>query len=83
MSAGETHGRQVMGIVLSGGGSDGAAGLRAVAEHGGMTLVQNPDEAAAPSMPFAAIMANHPDVCLPIEDIVRHVRAFCFHGTAV
>jgi two-component system chemotaxis response regulator CheB len=77
ISAAETHGQRVMGIVLSGGDGDGAAGLRAVAEHGGTALVQNPDEAAAPSMPRAAIMADHPDACLPIEGIVRRVCAFC------
>jgi two-component system chemotaxis response regulator CheB len=82
MSAAETHGRRVMGIVLSGGDSDGAAGLRAVAEHGGTALVQNPNEAVSPSMPQAAIMADHPDACLPIEEITRRVCAFCSHGTA-
>ena len=83
MSAAKTHGQRVMGIVLSGGDGDGAAGLRAVAEHGGTALVQNPDEAIAPSMPRAAIMADHPDACLPIEAIVGRVAAFCFHDTAV
>ena len=38
------------GIVLSGGGSDGATGLRAIAEHGGMALVRDPKEAESPSM---------------------------------
>jgi two-component system chemotaxis response regulator CheB len=77
------HGQRVMGIVLSGGDGDGAAGLRAIAEHGGTALVQNPDEAEAPSMPRAAIMADHPDACLPIKEIARRVRAFCFQGTVV
>ena len=83
MSAAKMRGQRVMGIVLSGGDGDGAAGLRAVAEHGGTALVQNPQEAIAPSMPRAAIMADHPDACLPIEEIVRRVCAFCSHGTAV
>jgi two-component system chemotaxis response regulator CheB len=83
ISAAKTHGQRVMGIVLSGGDGDGAAGLRAVAERGGTALVQDPQEAATPAMPRAAIMADHPDACLPTEEIVRHVRAFCSHGTAV
>jgi two-component system chemotaxis response regulator CheB len=82
MSAAKTHGRRVMGIVLSGGDGDGAAGLRAVAEHGGTALVQNPDESRSPSMPLAAIMADHPDACLPVEEIAQRVRAFCSRGTA-
>jgi two-component system chemotaxis response regulator CheB len=81
VSAAETHGQWVMGVVLSGGDGDGAAGLRAVAEHGGTALVQDPDEAVAPSMPHAAILADHPDACLPTEDIARCVSTFCSSGT--
>jgi hypothetical protein len=44
ISAAETHGKRVMGVVLSGGNSDGTAGLRAIAEHGGTALVQDPKE---------------------------------------
>jgi two-component system, chemotaxis family, protein-glutamate methylesterase/glutaminase len=77
ISAAKTHGQRVMGIVLSGGDGDGAAGLQAVAEHGGTALVQDPQEATTPDMPRAAILADHPDACLPIEDIVRRVCAFC------
>lgn len=82
ISAAETYGHRVMGIVLSGGDGDGAAGLRAVSEHGGIALVQNPDEAVVPSMPLAAILADHPDAC-SVEEICRRVLAFCSHDTAV
>src|SRR5437762_1798951 len=77
ISAAEAHGKRVMGIVLSGGDSDGAAGLRSIAEHGGTALVQDPKEAAAPSMPRAAIAEDHPHGCLPIEEIAKRVRSFC------
>jgi two-component system chemotaxis response regulator CheB len=77
ISAAQTQGQRVMGIVLSGGDGDGAAGLRAIAEHGGLALVQDPDEAAAPSMARAAVLADHPDACLPVEEIDRRVCAFC------
>ncbi len=80
ISAAQTQGQRVMGIVLSGGDGDGAVGLRAIAEHGGTALVQDPDEAVAPSMPRAAILADHPDACLPVEEIIRRVRAFCSDG---
>lgn len=76
-SAAETHGQRVMGIVLSGGDSDGAAGLRAIAEHGGTALVQAPEEAVAPGMPLAAMMADHPDACLPVAEIGRRASLFC------
>jgi two-component system chemotaxis response regulator CheB len=77
ISAAETYGHRVMGIVLSGGDGDGAAGLRAITEHGGTSLVQDPKEAAIPSMPRAAIMADHPDTCLPVAEIAQRVRVFC------
>jgi two-component system chemotaxis response regulator CheB len=83
ISAAETYGRRVMGIVLSGGDGDGAAGLRAITRHGGTALVQDPQEAAAPSMPRAAIVEDHPDACLPVEEIARKVRVFCSPSTAV
>lgn len=80
ISAAEEYGPQVMGIVLSVGDSDGAAGLRAITKHGGMAFVQDPEEAAIPSMPLAAIMADHPDACLPAEQIAQRVRLFCSDG---
>jgi two-component system chemotaxis response regulator CheB len=66
-----------MGIVLSGGDGDGAAGLRIITEHGGTGLVQDPEEAEAPGMPRSAIMADHPDGCLPVEGIAKRIRVFC------
>ena len=77
ISAAQAHGRRVLGIVLSGGDSDGAAGLRAITQHGGTAFVQDPNEAAMPSMPISAIMIDHPDVCLPVEEIAERVRLFC------
>jgi len=40
ISAAQAHGQRVMGVVLSGGGGDGAAGFRTIGEHGGTALVQ-------------------------------------------
>jgi two-component system, chemotaxis family, protein-glutamate methylesterase/glutaminase len=77
ISAAEVHGQHVLGIVLSGGDGDGAAGLREITSHGGTALVQDPDEAVAPSMPYSAIKADHPEACLPVDQIAERVRAFC------
>jgi two-component system, chemotaxis family, protein-glutamate methylesterase/glutaminase len=77
ISAAKTHGRRVMGIVLSGGDGDGAAGLRAIGECGGAALLQDPEEAASPSMPLMAMKADHPDACLPVDAIAQRVRVFC------
>jgi two-component system CheB/CheR fusion protein len=53
-SLAEQHG-DGFAIVLSGGGSDGAVGVKAIKEAGGLVLVQDPGEAAHDSMPRAAI----------------------------
>ena len=79
ISAAESHGQRVMGIVLSGGDGDGAAGLRAIAEHGGTALVQSPLQAEVPSMPRAAMIADHPDACLLVDEIAQRVSVFCSH----
>ena len=74
ISAAEAHGSRVLGIVLSGNDGDGAIGLRNVKKHGGLAVVQLPEEATAPSMPISALLADHPDLTLPAEEIAQCVR---------
>lgn len=57
-------------IVLSGSGSDGALGVRAVREKGGLILVQDPDEAEYNSMPRSAI-ASGADFVLPLKQLAE------------
>jgi two-component system chemotaxis response regulator CheB len=83
ISAAEAFGERVIGVVLSGGGSDGAAGLRAIKRHGGTALVLRPEDAAMPYMPRAAIAAGHPDACLPVPEIVQVLGAFCSRHRAL
>jgi two-component system CheB/CheR fusion protein len=68
-----------IGVILSGMGSDGVFGLRAIKEKAGLTLVQEPTSAQADSMPRCAIEAGLADiVALPdampgrIADTLRH-----------
>lgn len=54
-SLAEERGHGAIGVVLSGEGSDGALGIRAIRQSGGATLVQYPGSARFPSMPINAI----------------------------
>jgi two-component system CheB/CheR fusion protein len=56
-------------VILSGAGSDGVVGVRAVKESGGIILVQDPAEAEYPSMPRAAIATGVVDVVLPVHEL--------------
>jgi two-component system, chemotaxis family, protein-glutamate methylesterase/glutaminase len=56
-------------VVLTGSGSDGAAGLRAVARAGGVTVAQDPREAERPDMPEAAIATGAVAHVLPLRGI--------------
>ena len=60
-------------IILTGAGSDGALGVKAIKEAGGVVMVQDPSEAEYPSMPRAAIGTGVADFVLPIRDLARRV----------
>ena len=75
-SAARLYGPRVVGVVLSGNGEDGAAGLRLIHNHGGLALAQDPTEASNPRMPAAAIAADDPQL-LPTTEIARRVAEFC------
>jgi two-component system, chemotaxis family, protein-glutamate methylesterase/glutaminase len=63
-SAAASYGPRVVALVLSGGDGDGAQGMLAVTQHGGIGIVQAPDDAKTPSMPERAIKEDHPSYSL-------------------
>jgi two-component system, chemotaxis family, CheB/CheR fusion protein len=60
-------------IILSGAGADGANGVRATKEAGGIILVQDPNEAEYASMPRAAIATGVADFVLPVRQIAARI----------
>lgn len=68
-TAAVAYGKRVLGVVLSGGLSDGTAGLIEIKQRGGMAIVQDPDEALVASMPQSAINHVAVDYILPIAEM--------------
>jgi two-component system chemotaxis response regulator CheB len=68
-SAADAWGERLMGILLTGANDDGADGLARIGEMGGLTVVQDPNEAAMPTMPRAAIRRRAPDLVLTLDRI--------------
>jgi two-component system, chemotaxis family, CheB/CheR fusion protein len=60
-------------VVLTGAGSDGAIGVRAVKEAGGVVFVQDPAEAPYPMMPRSAIATGVADFVAPIAKLVERI----------
>jgi len=60
-------------VVLSGAGADGAIGVRAVKEAGGIILVQDPSEAEWASMPRSVISTGVADFVLPARDLAQRL----------
>ena len=59
----------VVGILLTGASRDGAEGLRAIKEAGGLSIVQDPKDAEYPVMPESALALSEPDRVLSIRNI--------------
>ncbi|HMJ78652.1 MAG TPA: chemotaxis protein CheB [Iamia sp.] len=68
-SAAEQRGSAVVGVVLSGMLDDGTAGLQAIARHGGIGVVQDPDDAAFPSMPASAARSGGATHVVPLAAV--------------
>jgi two-component system CheB/CheR fusion protein len=68
-----------VGIILSGMGSDGSSGIRAIKEQNGIALVQEPDTAKFDSMPRNAIDSGLVDIVAPPEKLPAELIHFLKH----
>jgi two-component system CheB/CheR fusion protein len=78
-SLAECRGSRAIGVVLSGTGSDGTAGLRAIKAAGGLTFAQDPQTAKFDAMPNSAIRAGFVDAVLSPGQIAQEVGRIAKH----
>lgn len=69
LSAVAAVGNRTIGVVLTGNDADGAQGMLAIHDAGGIGIVQEPSDALDPSMPLNCLRLDHPDHCLPLREI--------------
>jgi two-component system CheB/CheR fusion protein len=78
-SLAEARGSRAIGVILSGTGTDGTAGLRAIKAAGGLSFAQSEASAKFDAMPRSAIRAGFVDAALPPREIAREIRRVADH----
>lgn len=68
-SAARWAGPRTIGVILTGARDDGTIGMRAIQKRGGITIVQDPAEAAFPSMPMSVMQDIKVDYSVPLREI--------------
>jgi two-component system chemotaxis response regulator CheB len=68
-SAAAAYGPALAGILLTGANDDGARGMQTIQQYGGLTIVQDPNEAQIAVMPKAALSIMQPDSILSLQEI--------------
>ena len=79
-SVAAVYGARVVGVVLTGGDGDGAAGIQAIKAAGGTTLAQDLPSSQQPSMPRSAAATGAVDLVLPLADIAAALVALTGPG---
>ncbi len=83
MSLAEDKGEKAIGIVLSGFGKDGSKGIRAIHQHGGLTMAQLPETAEHRDMPTAAIGTGKINMVIPAERMYDEIIQYITHSDSI
>ena len=73
MTGAPFYGPRTVGVILTGMGSDGAAGMKAIKENGGKTIVQDEDSCTIYGMPKAVVDEGCADVVSPLDMISERI----------
>lgn len=71
------YGARCMGVILSGSNSDGATGIRAIRQAGGITVAQQPSSAEFRTMPQASIDTGCIDFITPLDKLGDEIMRLC------
>jgi two-component system chemotaxis response regulator CheB len=82
-SAAAAFRERVIGVVLTGYLDDGSAGLATIKKAGGVTVVQDPEDAQVSEMPIQALQRTDPDYCAPLDHIPRILESLVQGSDAV
>jgi two-component system CheB/CheR fusion protein len=77
------NGKKAIGIILSGMGSDGSEGIKAIKEAGGMIIARNPETSQFSSMPAHAIATDMVDFILEPEFMPKAIDAYINHNETI
>jgi len=73
------RGESAIGVILSGAGTDGTFGLKAIKAEGGITFVQEPATARSDGMPRSALESGYADFCLPPDELGHELSRVSQH----
>ncbi|KAF0129202.1 MAG: two-component system chemotaxis family CheB/CheR fusion protein [Bacteroidetes bacterium] len=71
--------KNAVGIILSGAGSDGTLGIKAIKEFGGMTMAQDEKSAKFESMPHSSIFTGMVDIIMPPKQLAKELINYIKH----
>ncbi len=73
ISLAQEKNEHAVGVILSGTGTDGSQGVRAIRAEGGIAIAQKPEQAKYDGMPASAIQTKSVDYILPAEEIAKEI----------